>query len=78
MRTRLVFAETVTYDEIFAKVLSYVGKLLNLKGLKLGQILRTDKIGFRRLGHIYVRSYVDAWLLHYVICIGKNYTPSTT
>ena len=37
-----------------AKVLSYVGKLLNLKGLKLGQILRTDKTGFCRLGHIYV------------------------
>ena len=32
----------------------YVRKeLLNLKGSKLGQILRTDKTGFRRLGHIY-------------------------
>ena len=31
----------------------YVRKeLLNLKGSKLGQILRADKTGFRRLGHI--------------------------
>ena len=27
-------------------------KLLNLKGSKLGQILRADKTGFRKLGHI--------------------------
>ena len=26
--------------------------LLNLKGSKLGQILRADKTGFRRLSHI--------------------------
>ena len=43
------------YDEIFDKVLAiYVRKkeLLNLKGSKLGQILRADKTGFCRLGHI--------------------------
>ena len=28
-------------------------ELLNLKSSKLGQILRADKTGFRRLGHIY-------------------------
>ena len=27
-------------------------ELLNLKGSKLSQILRADKTGFRRLGHI--------------------------
>ena len=32
----------------------YVRKeLLNLKGSKLGQILRADKTGFCRLGHIF-------------------------
>ena len=36
----------------------YVRKeLLNLKGSKLVQILRADKTGFRRLGHIYVYSF---------------------
>ena len=39
------------YDEIFDKVLCYEKELLNLKGSKLGQILRADKTGFRRLGH---------------------------
>ena len=29
-------------------------KLLNLKDSKLGQILRADKTGFCRLGHIYI------------------------
>ena len=38
------------YDEIYDKVL--LGKRLNLKGSKLGQILRADKTGFRRFGHI--------------------------
>ena len=28
-------------------------ELLNLKGSKLGQILREDKTGFHRLGHNY-------------------------
>ena len=37
------------YDEIFDKVLCYEKELLNLKGSKLGQILRADKTGFRRL-----------------------------
>ena len=36
------------YDEIFDKVLD----LLNLKGSKLGQILRADKTGFHTLGNI--------------------------
>ena len=40
------------YDEIFDKVLCLEKELLNLKGSKLGQILRADKTGFRRLGHI--------------------------
>ena len=29
-----------------------LGKRLNLKGSKLGQILRADKTGFHRLDHI--------------------------
>ena len=41
------------YDEIFDKILYQENELLNLKGSKLGQILRADKTGFRRLGHIY-------------------------
>ena len=40
------------YDEIYDKVAAMLGKeLLNLKVSKLGQILRADKTGFRRLGH---------------------------
>ena len=42
--------EFCVYDEMFDKVL--LGK--NLKGSKLGQILRADMIGFCRLGHIYL------------------------
>ena len=33
-------------------------ELSNLKGSKLGQILRADKIGFRRLGHIWVSIFL--------------------
>ena len=40
------------YDEIFDKVLCQENELLNLKGSKLGQILRADKTGFCRLSHI--------------------------
>ena len=43
------------YDETFGKVLAMLGKeLFNLKGSTLGQILRADKTGFCRLGHIFV------------------------
>ena len=41
------------YEYIIDKVATMLGKeLLNLKGSKLGQILRADKTGFRRLSHI--------------------------
>ena len=40
--------------KFFDKVLCQEKELLNLKGSKLGQILRADKTGFRRLDHIFI------------------------
>ena len=53
------------YDKTFDKVLCQEKELLNLKGSKLGQILRADKTGFRRLSHI--RSAL--FYVHYVFFV---------
>ena len=52
------------HDEIFDKVLCYDKELLNLKGSKLSQILCADKIGFRRLSHIFIVNKVKIQNLH--------------
>ena len=60
------------YDKIFDKVYTMLGKrVINLKGSKLGQILRADKIGLRRLSHIFALldqlRLVESWCLLFVV-----------
>ena len=53
----------------------YVRK--NLKGSKLGQILRADKTGFCRLGHIlHIRTYYIIMFSHAIYIIDNFVRPS--
>ena len=53
----------------------YVGK--NLKGSKLGQILRADKTGFYRLSHIlHIRTYYIMMFSHAIYIIDNFVKPS--
>ena len=54
-----VLKKFCVYDEIFDEVPCLEKELLNLKGSKIGKILRADKTGFRRLDHIYDSTFWD-------------------